>query len=310
MADAVVLPGGAGLGTAPMGGPGWQLDWGPSDPEESVAAVRAAVAAGAGWIDTAPFYGWGQAEEIIGAALDGMACRPVVLTKCGDVSGPDGRVYDDHRPAVIRADVRASLRRLRCPVIDVLQLHDPDPGTPVERAWQTVCGLIGQGTVRAAGLSNHPVQLMDRAHVIGPVSVVQHQYSLLHRAPETDGVLQWCKEHRVPFLAWSPLASGFLADGFDLAALTAGDLRRRLRWADPAVVDLAGLRRDLSVIAAEAGLSMTALAAGWVLAQGAQPIIGARTPAEAGQIAEFRPIPPDLADTAQAAVDAAFTAAR
>ncbi len=114
MADAVVLPGGAGLGTAPMGGPGWQLDWGPSDPEESVAAVRAAVAAGAGWIDTAPFYGWGQAEEIIGAALDGMACRPVALTKCGDVPGPDGRVYDDHRPAVIRADVRASLRRLRC----------------------------------------------------------------------------------------------------------------------------------------------------------------------------------------------------
>jgi hypothetical protein len=72
MADAFVLPGGGGLGTAPMGGPGWQLDWGPGDPDESVAAVRAAVAAGVGWIDTAPFYGWGQAEEIIGAALDGM----------------------------------------------------------------------------------------------------------------------------------------------------------------------------------------------------------------------------------------------
>ena len=92
MAGAFVLPDGAGLGTAPMGGPGWQLDWGPSDPDESVAAVRAAVAAGIGWIDTAPFYGWGQAEEIIGAALDGMAARPVVLTKCGDVPGPDGRV--------------------------------------------------------------------------------------------------------------------------------------------------------------------------------------------------------------------------
>ncbi len=111
-------------------------------------------------------------------------------------------------------------------------------------------------------------------------------------------------------LAWSPLASGFLADNFDLAALTAGDLRRRLRWADPAVVDLAGLRRDLSVIASGAGLSMSALAAGWVLAQGAQPVIGARTPAEAGQIAAFRPIPPDLAAAAQTAVDAAFTTTR
>jgi hypothetical protein len=83
-----------------------------------------------------------------------------------------------------------------------------------------------------------------------------------------------------------------LADGFDLAALTAGDLRRRLRWADSAVLDLAALRRDLSAIAAGAGLTMSALAAGWVLAQGAQPIIGARTPAEARQIATFRPIPP------------------
>jgi aryl-alcohol dehydrogenase-like predicted oxidoreductase len=310
MAQAIVLPGGAGLGTAPMGGPGWQLDWGPTDPDESVAAVRAAVAAGAGWIDTAPFYGWGRAEEIVGAALEGMAGRPVVLTKCGDVRGADGRAYDDHRSSVIRADVRASLRRLRCRVIDVLQLHDPDPGTPVEESWQTVCGLIQDGAVRAGGLSNHPVELMDRAAAVGPVSVVQHQYSLLHRAPEADGVLDWCAEHMAPFLAWSPLASGFLADGFDLAALTAGDLRRRLRWADPAVVDLARLRRDLAAIASGAGLSMTALALGWVLARGAQPIIGARTVAEARQIATFRPLPPDLAAEAQAAADAAFTAAR
>jgi aryl-alcohol dehydrogenase-like predicted oxidoreductase len=310
VADGFVLPGGAGLGSAPMGGAGWQLDWGPQDSGESVAAVRAAVAAGVGWIDTAPFYGWGRAEEIIGAALDGLPARPVLLTKCGDVRGPDGRARDDHRAAVIRADVAASLRRLRCPVIDVLQLHDPDPATPVEESWQTVCDLIGQGTVRAAGLSNHPAGLMDRALAVGPVSVVQHQYSLLHRAPETDGVLAWCRQHQVPFLAWSPLASGFLADGFDLAALTAGDLRRRLRWADPAVLDLAALRRDLAQIAAQAGLSMTALAAGWVLARGARPVIGARTAGEARQIAGYRPLPPALAAAAQAAADTALTPAR
>jgi aryl-alcohol dehydrogenase-like predicted oxidoreductase len=306
MVDGFVLPGGPGLGTAPMGGPGWQLDWGPSDSGESVAAVRAAVAAGVGWIDTAPFYGWGWAEEITAVALETTSTRPVVLTKCGDVAGTDGRVYDDHREAVIRADVQASLRRLRCPALDVLQLHDPDPRTPIETSWQTICDLIGEGKVRAAGLSNHPVELMDRALAVGPVSVVQHQYSLLYRSPETDGVLAWCRQHQVPFLAWSPLASGFLADGFDLAALTSGDLRHRLRWADPAVLDLAGLRRDLTAIAAEAGLSMTALAAGWVLAQRAQPIIGARTPDEASQIATFLAIPADLAAAAQAAADAAF----
>jgi aryl-alcohol dehydrogenase-like predicted oxidoreductase len=106
-------------------------------------------------------------------------------------------------------------------------------------------------------------------------------------------------------LAWSPLASGFLADGFDPATLTGGDLRRRLRWADPAVLDLAALRRDLSAIASAAGLSMSALAAGWVLARGAQPIIGARTPAEAREMGAIRPIPPDLAAAAEAAADAA-----
>jgi aryl-alcohol dehydrogenase-like predicted oxidoreductase len=290
-----------------MGGPGWQLDWGPTDRDESAAAVRAAVSAGVGWIDTAPFYGWGHAEEIVGSALEGLASRPAVLTKCGDVRGQDGRAVDDHSPSVIRADVQASLRRLRCPAIDVLQLHDPDPGIPIEESWQTICDLIDEGRVRAGGLSNHPVELMDRALAVGPVSVVQHQYSLLYRTPETDGVLDWCRQHQVPFLAWSPLASGFLADGFDLAALTAGDLRRRLRWANPAVLDLAALRRDLAAIASAAGLTMSALAAGWVLARGALPIIGARTAAEASQIAAFQPAPPALAARAQAAADAAIS---
>lgn len=229
-----------------------------------------------------------------------------MLTKCGDVRGRDGRAVDDHTPSVIRADVQASLRRLRCPAIDVLQLHDPDPATPIEESWQTICELIDDGTVRAGGLSNHPVELLDRALAAGPVSVVQHQYSLLYRAPESAGVLDWCRQQQVPFLAWSPLASGFLADGFDLAALTSGDLRRGLRWADPAVLDLAALRRDLAAIAAAAGLSMTAVAAGWALARGALPIIGARTVTEAGQIAAFKPVPPDVAAAAQAAADAAL----
>lgn len=306
MANAFELPSGAGLGTAPMGGP----DWGPSSPAESVVAVRAAVAAGVGWIDTAPFYGWGRAEEIIGPALEGMIEAPVVLTKCGNVRGPDGRTYADHRPEIIHADVQASLGRLRRPFVDVLQLHGRDPAIPIEESWQTVCGLIDDGRARAGGLSNHPVELMNRARVVGQVGVVQHQYSLLHRAPETDGVLDWCAERGVPFLAWSPLASGFLADGFDLIALTAGDLRRRLRWADPTVLDMARLRRELAVIAASVGLSMSALAAGWVLAQGAQPIIGARTPAEASQIATFEPITPDLAAAAEVAVSAALAVAR
>src|SRR5262249_50348867 len=161
----------------------------------------------------------------------------------------------------------------------------------IETAWHTVCELVGSGQAGAGGFSNHSVDLMERALAVGPVCVVQHQYSLLHRAPERDGVLAWCAENRVPFLAWSPLASGFLADGFDLGALGRSDFRRRLPWADQAKLDLSGLRGELAKVAGQAGLSMAALAVGWVQARGALPIVGARTPAEAWQIWGYMPLP-------------------
>jgi aryl-alcohol dehydrogenase-like predicted oxidoreductase len=294
--DIVELPGGAGLGTAPLGsGPGWYLDWGHVDDEEAVATVRAAIRAGVGWIDTAPFYGWGQAETITGAALSAQVTRPAVLTKCGTFRRPDGSSFEDHSDDAIRADVAASLGRLGVSSVDVLQLHDPDPATPVERAWETVCGLIAERKARGGGLSNHPVELMDRAAAIGPVTVVQHQFSLLHRAPETAGVLDWCASHGATFLAWSPLASGFLADDFEVDALGAGDFRRSLPWADQDRLDLARLRRELAGLAAEGWMTMAGLAVGWVLAKGARAIVGARSPAEARAITNFRPLPPDFA---------------
>ncbi len=303
MADAVELPGLAGLGTAPLGsGPGWYLDWGAAVREDAVATVRAAIGAGVGWIDTAPFYGWGRAETITGAALADEETRPALLTKCGTFRRPDGSSHEDHGADAIRADVAASLRRLGMSSVDVLQLHDPDPDTPVERAWETIYGLVGEGKTRAAGLSNHPVELMDRAAAVGPVSVVQHQFSLLRREPETTGVLDWCASHGAAFLAWSPLASGFLADAFELDALGPGDFRRNLPWADPGRLDLARLRCELGELAAQGRVTMAGLAVGWVLAKGARAIVGARSPAEARAITDFRPLPPDVAAAAEEAV--------
>ncbi len=300
MTDAVELPGLAGLGTAPLGsGPGWYLDWGPAGRDDAVATVQAAARAGVTWIDTAPFYGWGRAETITGAALADEKTRPVLLTKCGTFRRPDGSSHEDHGTDAIRADVAASLSRLRVSSVGVLQLHDPDPDTPVERAWETVCGLVAEGKARAGGLSNHPVELMDRAAAIGPVSVVQHQLSLLHREPETTGVLDWCASHGAAFLAWSPLASGFLADDFDLDALEAGDFRRNLPWADAGRLDLAQLRRELSELASQGQMTMAGLAVGWVLAKGARAIVGARSPAEARIIPHFRPLPSDLVAAAE-----------
>ena len=314
----VRLAGAAGLGTAPFGsGPGWELDWGPASEQESVSAIRAALAAGVGWVDTAPFYGWGRAERAVGRALVGTAAdggaavavaaagpggRAALLTKCGTLRGADGRSYEDHRAAAIRADLDASLSRLGCSSVDVLQLHDPDPGTPVESAWETIHALIAAGLARGGGLSSHPVTLMDRALKVGPVDVVQQQYSLLHRAPERTGVLAWCTDHDAAFLAWSPLASGFLADGFDVAALGRRDFRRQLPWSGGALAGRLGeLRHALAGIGADTGLAMSALAVGWVLAKGAKAIIGARNPAEAAAIAGYRALAPDVAAAVEAA---------
>jgi aryl-alcohol dehydrogenase-like predicted oxidoreductase len=272
-----------GLGTAPLGSsPGWQLWWGVQDEAAAVATVRAALDAGITWIDTAPFYGWGRAEELVGRAVRGRREEVLLFTKCCTV--PDGRggAVEDGRPAVVRADLEASLRRLGTDHVDVLQIHDPDPTVPVEETWGELQRLIAEGKARHGGLSNHPVELMDRAEAIGQVTVVQHQYSLLWHQPQRDGVLDWCARRQVPFLAWSPLASGFLVDGFDLDGLDARDFRHRMSWAlEPWRKALAGLVTELTAAGAPRGLSSQQLALGWVLRRpGTYAIVGARTPSE------------------------------
>jgi methylglyoxal reductase len=297
-----------GLGTAPLGStPDGPLRWGPQNPDVSVATVEAAIDAGVGWIDTAPFYGWGLAERIVGQALATSPRKVRVLTKCGTQRGTndDGseRVYEDASPIAVRRGVHDSLERLGLDFIDVVQVHDPDPSTPIEDTWAELMELVEEGVIGGAGLSNHSPELMDRAARVGPVVVVQHQYSLLHRVPETDGVLDWCATHNVPFLAWSPLASGFLTDGFDVDDLVADDLRRGLRWAaDAEQPRVRRILAELSRIAAgrRATVAMAALA--WATHRPAcHAIVGARSPAEARALAD----PPELADEDVAALDRA-----
>lgn len=286
----MLLESAVGLGTAPLGSlPGGPLRWGPQDFDVSVATVVAAVDAGVCWIDTAPFYGWGLAEQIVGEALRtlGEAGRHTrVLTKCGTQRAEDGHAYEDASPAAIRRGVHDSLERLQRDFIDVVQVHDPDPSTPVEHTWGELMSLVEEGVIGGAGLSNHSPELMDRALAVGPVVVVQHQYSLLHRTPETDGTLRWCAEHDVPFLAWSPLASGFLTDGFDVDRLVADDLRRNLPWAMPEHKDrVRAVVATLRAIAARHGSTITATALAWTTDPTHHPnrhaIVGARTQAEA-----------------------------
>src|SRR3954452_24064539 len=144
-----------GLGTAPLGsradGPLW---FGPQDRGAAVRTVHAAIDAGITWIDTAPFYGWGLAEEIVGEAIAGQRDSVRVLTKCGTVRRPDGTWVEDGSPSAVRADVTASLERLRTDHVDVLQLHDPDPSTPIEETMGAMAELIDEGVVGELGFSD------------------------------------------------------------------------------------------------------------------------------------------------------------
>jgi aryl-alcohol dehydrogenase-like predicted oxidoreductase len=246
--DLEITP--VGIGTAPIGSrPGvWWVNWGAQDEGDAVRAIHAALDGGVNWVDTAPFYGWGRAEEIVGRALRGRD-DVLVFTKCGTLRRENGDDYMDLRRETVRADVEASLRRLGRERIDLLQPHDRDPRVPIEETWGAVLELVAEGKVRHGGLSNHRADEIERALAVGPVASLQHQYSALVRDAE-DEILPLALARSLGVIAWSPLASGFLTDDFDVGALEADDFRRTHPFASLDLTDIrAGLREGGSVTA-------------------------------------------------------------
>jgi aryl-alcohol dehydrogenase-like predicted oxidoreductase len=273
-----------GIGTAPIGStPGWRIYWGPQDESEAIRTIEAALDLGVNWIDTAPFYGWGRAEQIVGKAVRGKHDNVYIFTKCGTLQDEQGEEREDLSPASIRREVEASLRNLQTDYIDLYQFHDPDPNTPIEESWTAMQTLILEGKVRYGGLSNHTIELMQRAMTVAPITSTQHQYNLLNREIEHD-VLPFSQQHDIGVLCWSPLASGFLADGFNLESLDPNDFRRGRPYAqEPAFSRLKELRGVLQTIAQDHYKTMADLAIAWVLRQPAVTgaINGIRSPHEA-----------------------------
>jgi len=277
----------AGIGTAPIGStPSWSVYWGPQRERDAIRAIEVALDLGVNWIDTAPFYGWGRAEQIAGKALRGKRDNVYIFTKCGTLPDGQGGSREDLSPANIRGEVEASLRRLHTDFIDLYQFHDPDPHTAIEESWTVMQQLIQEGKVRYGGLSNHTIELMERALTVGPITSNQHQYHLLNRAIEQD-VLPFSQQHGIGFLAWSPRASGFLIDGFDLERLDPQDFWRRHPYAqEPAWTKLQQVREELQVIARDHHKQLIELALAWVLRLPAVTgaIIGIRNEQEARAI--------------------------
>ena len=273
-----------GIGTAPIGStPGWRIYWGPQDESEAIRTIESALDLGVNWIDTAPFYGWGGAERIVGKALQGKRDKAYIFTKCGTLQKEQGGEREDLSPASIRRELETSLRNLHTDYIDLYQFHDPDPNTPIEESWTALQTLIKEGKVRYGGLSNHTIELMERAMTIAPITSNQHQYNLLNREIEND-VLPFSQQHTIGMLCWSPLASGFLANGFDLDNLDPNDFRRGRPYAqEPTFSRLKELRDVLQKIAQDRNKTMAQLAIAWVLRQPAVSgaINGIRSPQEA-----------------------------
>ena len=218
-----------GIGAWAMGGGGWAFAWGSQDDQDSTAAIHAALDAGINWIDTAAIYGLGHSEEVVGRALAGRANRPYVFTKCERVWDQDRKIGKSLKADSIRREVEASLRRLNIDVIDLYQIHWPEPEEDVEEGWSTLAALKAEGKVRWIGVSNFNAAQMRRAQAIAPVTSLQPPYSML--SPEIEeSILPHAAAHNIGVIVYSPMKSGMLSGKMTrerIAAMPEDDFRRR-----------------------------------------------------------------------------------
>lgn len=199
-----------GLGTYAIGGSGWKFAWGPQDDAQSMAAIRHAVESGINWIDTAPVYGFGHAEEIVARAIEGLPRRPFIFTKCSMVWDAEGQISNVLKSQSIRREVEDSLKRLRVEVIDLMQIHWPRAQADIEEAWQALADLKQAGKVRYIGVSNFDVAQLERARKIAPITSLQPPYSMLNRGIEGE-LLPYAAKHGIGVLAYAPMQSGLLS---------------------------------------------------------------------------------------------------
>jgi aryl-alcohol dehydrogenase-like predicted oxidoreductase len=267
------------LGTWAIGG--WM--WGGTDEAESIATIRAALAHGINTIDTAPVYGFGRSEEIVGKALaDGLRQGVILATKVG-LEWHDGKITRNGSRDRIMREIDDSLRRLRTDRIDVYQVHWPDPKVPMQETARAMLELYEQGTIRAIGASNFSVAQMEEFRRIAPLHVLQPPYNLFERAIEAE-VLPYCRKHGIATLGYGVLCRGLLSGRMRADTKFEGD---DLRLKDPKFRPprfaqyLAAVERLDRFARERYGKRVIDLAVRWVLDQGITTALwGARHPAQ------------------------------
>ena len=267
-----------GLGTWAIGG--WM--WGGTDDQESVDTIRAAVERGINLIDTAPAYGFGHSEEIVGRAIaeSQLRSRVVIATKVG-LEWKNGKVFRNASRDRILLEAEDSLRRLRTDYIDLYQIHWPDPLVSIEETAEAVQTLFDQGKIRAIGVSNFSVAQIERFRRVAKLHVVQPPYNLFEREIETE-LLPYCRQHGIATLTYGALCRGLLSGKLQADARFHGD---DLRLTDPKFQSpryaeyLAAVRRLDQFAMDHYGKRVIHLAVRWLLDQGVTTALwGARRP--------------------------------
>lgn len=290
-----------GFGAWAIGG--WM--WGGTKGNDPAGAIHAAIDHGINLIDTAPMYGYGHSEELVGAALKGLRDKVVLATKCGMVwykqegdkffdasetgeaeSEADRKyeVYINLRPAMIRYEIEESLRRLKTDRIDLYQTHWQDSTTRTEDVMAELLSLKQEGKIRAIGCSNATVEQMERYLSVGQLDTDQEQYSMLQRQHEADNLI-FCRDHQLAFLAYSPMALGILSGKIGPNHVFGeGDVRRGNPWYQPenrSKVD--ALLSVIRSVAEDKGVTIAQTVIAWTVAQPgcSHALVGARNPDQA-----------------------------
>ena len=284
-----------GFGTWAIGGGEWGMGWGHQAEKDSIESILEGLEAGINWIDTAHAYGFGVSEEMVGKAVKEWGQDVIIATKCGVL--PDENNFPKRYTSrkTITEEVEGSLRRLQVEVIDLYQIHWPEPDDNIEEAWQTLLDLKTQGKIRWGGVSNYSVSQLERASKLGPISSLQPRYSLLNQQIQDEGQLDWCRNNNCGIVCYSPMESGLLTGKVNqewIDNLPENDWRRHKSdhpvaalLHPPKLNPFLKLVEQLDAIANSSGHSVSQLAVSWTLCQReiTSAIVGAR---KKGQIAE------------------------
>jgi aryl-alcohol dehydrogenase-like predicted oxidoreductase len=257
-----------GIGAWAIGGGGWAGSMGPQDDGDSIPAIHAALDHGMNWIDTAALYGLGHSEEMVARAITGCSPRPYVFTKCERVWDEKGRIGASLKAGSIRGECEGSLRRLKIDVIDLYQIHWPEPDEDIEEGWTELARLKEEGKVRNIGVSNFSVSQMKRAQMIAPITSLQPPYSIVTREIENE-ILPYAFESKIGVIVYSPMSAGLLTGAMTkvrVAQFASEDWRKNLsNFQEPLLSRNLDLVEFLREIGHRQGRSPGEVAIAWTL---------------------------------------------